>query len=148
MAEAPKEEVKEVPQSGYGRFEYINGTLYVGNWKLLNGAKVKHGQGRITFSSTTASDLGNEEYEGDWEEDAMHGFGVYRYTSGAVYSGHWARGRQQGAGTMQFADGSRYEGQWEDNRMHGDGVYTDADQVRWEGIFVNGTFESKIQKKL
>ena len=32
--------------------------------------------------------------------------------------------------------------------MHGDGVYTDADQVRWEGIFVNGGFESKLQKKL
>lgn len=32
--------------------------------------------------------------------------------------------------------------------MHGEGTYIDADQVKWEGIFVNGHYESKIQKKL
>lgn len=137
-----------MPQSGIGRFEYINGTMYSGNWKLHNGAKVKHGFGKITFSGTTASEFGNEEYEGDWEEDLMHGYGTYKYTSGAVYTGQWHKGKQHGTGQMQYADGSRYEGQWENNLMHGDGVYTDSDQVRWEGIFVQGTFESKIQKKL
>ena len=88
-----KEEIKEVPQSGIGRFEYINGTMYQGNWKLSNGVKVKHGHGKITFSGTTASEFGNEEYEGDWEEDLMHGYGVYKYTSGAVYSGQWQKGK-------------------------------------------------------
>ena len=32
--------------------------------------------------------------------------------------------------------------------MHGEGIYVDADGVEWMGIFVNGSFESKIQKKL
>jgi len=32
--------------------------------------------------------------------------------------------------------------------MDGEGVYTDSDQVRWPGIYVKGTFESKVQKKL
>lgn len=32
--------------------------------------------------------------------------------------------------------------------MHGDGIYIDAEQIRWEGIFVNGSYESKLQKKL
>ena len=32
--------------------------------------------------------------------------------------------------------------------MHGEGVYVDADGIQWTGIFVNGSFESKIQKKL
>ena len=32
--------------------------------------------------------------------------------------------------------------------MHGEGVYVDADATPWEGIFVNGSYESKIQKKL
>ena len=77
----------DLPQSGYGRFEYINGTLYVGNWKLLNGQKVKHGQGKITFAGTTSNEFGNEEYEGDWVDDLMHGHGTYKFTSGAVYSG-------------------------------------------------------------
>jgi hypothetical protein len=32
--------------------------------------------------------------------------------------------------------------------MHGEGVYIDTDNVKWEGIFINGCYESKIQKKL
>lgn len=80
------EVTKEVPQSGYGRFEYINGTIFAGNWKLHNGVKAKHGHGKITFpSAATANDAGSEEYEGDWEEDQMHGYGTYHYTSGAIY---------------------------------------------------------------
>ena len=149
-AETPK----EVPQSGFGRFEYINGTLYVGNWKLHNGLKVKHGHGKITYTTSTSgpsnyhSDAGQEEYEGDWEEDLMHGYGTYKYTSGAVYSGQWSKGKQNGQGKMQFPDGSSYEGSWVDNLMHGEGVYTDSELIRWPGIYVKGTFESKLQKKL
>lgn len=40
--------------------------MYVGNWKLLNGAKVKHGHGKITFAGTTSNEFGNEEYDGEW----------------------------------------------------------------------------------
>jgi len=89
-----------VPQSGFGRFEYINGTLYVGNWKLHTGAKVKHGHGKISFAGTSSTDQGTEEYEGDWDEDLMHGYGTYKYTSGAVYTGQWNKGRQHGQGVM------------------------------------------------
>lgn len=32
--------------------------------------------------------------------------------------------------------------------MSGEGTYIDIDGCKWTGIFVNGTFESKIQKKL
>ena len=49
---------------------------------------------------------------------------------------------------MQFADGSKYSGDWERNLMHGEGIYVDPDKVKWQGIFVDGAYESKIQKKL
>lgn len=149
-APAEPEAAKESPHSGTGRFEYINGTLYVGSWKTHGGAKVKHGHGRILYPSaaSAASDAGAEEYEGDWEDDLMHGLGTYKYTSGAVYSGNWVRGQQHGQGKMQYADGSSYEGGWQANKMHGEGVYIDSDKIRWEGIFVQGAFESKLQKKL
>ena len=49
---------------------------------------------------------------------------------------------------MQYADGSVYEGNWTNNLMNGDGVYIDSDRIEWVGIFVNGQFDSKIQKKL
>jgi hypothetical protein len=32
--------------------------------------------------------------------------------------------------------------------MHGEGTYIDCDKTAWEGIFVDGSYESKIQKKL
>ena len=47
--------------------------MYVGNWKLNNGVKHKHGHGKITFTGTTSNEFGNEEYEGDWEDDLMSG---------------------------------------------------------------------------
>ena len=47
--EAAEESVPEVPQTGYGKFEYINQTVYVGEWQLKKGRKVKHGTGKITF---------------------------------------------------------------------------------------------------
>lgn len=53
-----------------------------------------------------------------------------------------------GFGKMNYADGSSYEGEWKNNLMSGEGVYIDSDKIRWEGIFVDGQFDSKIQKKL
>jgi hypothetical protein len=32
--------------------------------------------------------------------------------------------------------------------MHGEGTYIDHERVKWQGIFINGSYESKIQKKL
>lgn len=49
---------------------------------------------------------------------------------------------------MVYADGTTYEGQWSDNVMHGEGSFLDSDSVRWDGFFINGSYESKIQKKL
>jgi hypothetical protein len=53
-----------------------------------------------------------------------------------------------GTGKMVYADGTSYEGEWCQNQMHGEGIYTDSDSTVWEGIFVNGSYQSKIQKKL
>ena len=53
-----------------------------------------------------------------------------------------------GKGKMVNGDGTTYEGDWSQNLMHGEGIYIDIDKTKWEGIFINGLFESKIQKKL
>lgn len=67
-----------MPKSGYGKFEYVDHTLYVGEWKLQEetGKKVKHGQGKIVFPGAVNAlnqQIGNEEYDGDWVDDQMHG---------------------------------------------------------------------------
>lgn len=113
--------------------------------------KVKHGKGKIVFAgSTTPSGqlVGSEEYDGEWEDDEMHGEGCYKFTSGNEYSGQWCKGVMNGYGKMLYVDGSSYEGYWKDNLMHGEGVYIDADRITWNGIFVDGQYDSKIQKKL
>lgn len=137
-----------MPQEGNGKFEYINGTSYEGEWKIIDGLKMKHGKGRIVHGNSAADTIGNEVYEGDWDHDLMHGEGTYTFTNGAVYTGQWIKGKRHGNGRIEYLDGSSYEGQWENDQMHGDGKYTDNDGILWSGIFVNNTFESKIQKKL
>ena len=92
--------------------------------------------------------IGVESYEGDWEEDLMHGEGTYTFTNGSKYTGQWIKGQRHGDGKIEYLDGSYYQGQWEKDQMHGNGIYLDNEKVEWEGIFVNNTFESKIQKKL
>lgn len=109
---------------------------------------MKHGKGKIVHGNTTGGSHGNEVYEGEWDHDLMHGEGTYTFTSGAVYQGQWANGKRHGTGRIDYLDGSSYEGQWEDDQMHGDGRYVDSDGIVWDGIFVNNTYESKIQKKL
>ena len=145
-------EVPDVPKSGFGKFEYVNQTLYIGEWKLLDdGTKVKHGNGKIIFPGTInahGNQVGGEEYDGSWHEDKMHGHGTYKFTSGNIYSGHWDLGAMHGHGKMEYADGSSYDGNWKQNLMHGAGTFIDTDKINWTGIFVDGTFDSKIQKKL
>ena len=71
----PKEEEEQEakPEFGNGKFEYINQTTYVGEWKLLEGKKVKHGLGKITFPGAPGKNFGQEEYDGAWVDDQMHG---------------------------------------------------------------------------
>ena len=101
----------------------------------------------MLFSGATGG-KGQEEYEGDWVDDKQEGFGRYTFTSGAVYSGEWKAGKMHGKGKIVNADGTSYEGDWENSLMHGEGLYIDAENMKWAGIFINGSYESKIQKKL
>jgi hypothetical protein len=63
----------------------------------------------------------NEEYEGAFENDNPHGFGVASSRSGR-YEGEWKSGRREGKGKMVFVLGGQYEGEWKNNRFHGLGT--------------------------
>ncbi|KPA75895.1 hypothetical protein ABB37_08074 [Leptomonas pyrrhocoris] len=79
-------------------------------------------------------------YEGDWEEDEMHGMGQLTFAaSGNTYTGAFSHGCFSGQGVYRWRDGSVYEGQWRANRMHGAGVYTDAQGHIWKGKYFSGT---------
>mmetsp|Transcript_9362 Transcript_9362/g.13939 ORF Transcript_9362/g.13939 Transcript_9362/m.13939 type:complete len:289 (-) Transcript_9362:35-901(-) len=142
------EHSEEVETSGYGEFEYMNGDTYTGKWELAGEVKKRQGHGKYTHYIRNGDSFLKEEYEGEWLDDKMHGYGVYKYLSGAVYEGQFVEGKHHGRGVYYFANGAKYEGNWESHRMHGSGVYTDQYGVVWKGIFNQGTFESSIQKRL
>lgn len=109
---------------------------------------MKHGEGYLVHSASSLTEATREEYKGSWHEDKMQGFGVYKYVSGAVYTGEWVENKHEGRGTYEFPDGPVYTGEWKNHKMHGEGTYVDKNGTKWQGEFVDGTFQSKIQKKL
>ena len=113
-----------------------------------DGIKTKEGEGYLIHSSSTLNDVTREEYKGSWHEDKMHGFGVYKYISGAIYTGEWVSGKHEGKGTYEFPDGTVYSGEWKNHRMDGEGTFVDKNGRKWHGEFVEGVYQSKIQKKL
>ena len=137
-------EAQEIETSGFGEFDYMNGDVYIGQWEIIDKLRKRHGHGKFTHSISGLT----ENYEGEWSNDSMEGYGVYNYLSGSRYEGIWSKNQQHGQGTFYFPNGSKYLGQWEHHKMCGRGVYTDPYGVPWEGVFINGTFDSTIQKRL
>ena len=39
--------VQNIETEGFGRFEFIDGTIYEGQWKLIRNAKMRDGEGLI-----------------------------------------------------------------------------------------------------
>jgi hypothetical protein len=149
--EQPEEEKKEEPvvkTSGSGEFVYPDGTTYIGEWKLVEGVKVRDGKGKLIHAFKDPHVKVAEEYEGEWSNDKMNGYGVYKYASGAVYSGQWKNNKHHGKGEYKMTSGCKYEGEWCEHKFSGTGVYKDMEGINWEGEFVDGVYESKDQKRL
>ncbi|RLN38120.1 hypothetical protein BBJ28_00009961 [Nothophytophthora sp. Chile5] len=98
--------------------------------------------GRVVRQGHGAFVTGAESYEGGWDQDQMHGHGVYSFATGAKYDGDFQQSRFHGAGSYRWPDGAHYEGDWHCNRMHGSGNYVDKDGVEWRGRFVNGKYDN------
>jgi hypothetical protein len=50
-----------------GRFDYLNGSIYEGNWR----ENKKHGKGKFVDTD------GVSVYRGEWENDMKHGKGTF-----------------------------------------------------------------------
>ena len=119
---------------GKSRMQFADGALYDGEWKEEGGVKVRDGQGR-------AMD-GTEVFEGEWQDDKLHGEATATYASGATYDGSWVNNQMNGIGKYTWPNTAVYEGCWKSNKMHGEGTYTDPDGVAWSGEFKNGLFKN------
>jgi len=54
-----------------------------GLWLMKDGVKMRHGKGMFVEGVPEGS--APQSYEGEWREDAMHGYGTFRYASNAKY---------------------------------------------------------------
>ena len=52
----------------------------------------------------------------------MHGFGVFKYSSGDIYEGIWAKDAYI-KGKFSYSNGDVYEGEFKHNLMHGYGIF-------------------------
>ena len=78
-------------------------------------------------------------YDGDWQDGARSGRGVYLWPGGGRYEGDWIDDRRSGYGVYLGANGEKYEGEFEDGRYHGRGVFVWPDGLKFEGGFKDGS---------
>ncbi len=124
----------EVEQMGTGCYEFPNGSVYEGEWRVRNGEKERDGAGVYMNSG--------EVYRGDWKENEIQGRGQHEFANGDTYKGEFNRNMFDGAGTYTWADGSSYVGQWYKNKMHGMGTFTTKNGDRYRGNFLHDQFQN------
>ena len=75
-------------------------------------------------------------YEGAWENDLKHGYGILEKKNGDKYYGYWNNGLKEGQGYFYYSNTSKiYLGEWHDD-VPRCGIFTDVDE------------EQKIKKTL
>ena len=81
---------------GKGSYIWANSSNYTGEFK--NG--MRNGQG-VWISGGKPSDI----YEGEYENDMKHGFGLYKWANGSSYEGYFKADRKHGKGTIIHENG-------------------------------------------
>lgn len=77
------------------------------------------------LSSTSCSFLflllqaNGDSYEGEYQDNEMHGWGIYTYADGDYYEGEFRHGKPHGKGTYYHASGQKTEGYFHNGRYVG-----------------------------
>jgi hypothetical protein len=92
----------------------------------------------------------NYEYEGEFNDGAITGKGIFNWSNGDSYTGDVLNGRLHGRGIFYYNSsciyedsGCTYEGMWRNNCKHGTGIYYYASGDTYDGEWRNGTKEGK-----
>ena len=86
-------------------------------------------------------------YDGQWNNGKMTGFGRFCFVDGSTYDGQWLENMRHGSGTAEYVQGHKYEGQWFDDYMHGTGRMEFKNGTVYEGGFQEGKRHGKgVQK--
>lgn len=70
---------------------------------------------------------------------------IYTYPDGTTYDGEWDGNNRHGFGVWVRPDGTRYEGEWKNNKPSGQGTLTYPDGRKKTGEWANGKFVGEKQ---
>ena len=117
---------------------YDNGTYYTGD---VNDRGVPHGQGYIRFPD-------GSDYVGEFKDNTLTGFGVYRYDDKTTYRGFVVNALREGLGKLETDYGDYKfvaEGSFRRNKYNGTVTFSwiggISDGVRFEGSWIDGDFQ-------
>jgi len=117
---------------------YVDKHVFKGNGSLFKGEMRKTTKGRypkksdreLEEGSDTSSLFSLNPQAADSnqvvkkEVSERHGYGINKWTSGAVYEGEWRKNKTHGLGTFWHSSGDIYTGEFLDDKANGFGVYT------------------------
>mmetsp|Transcript_126865 Transcript_126865/g.247224 ORF Transcript_126865/g.247224 Transcript_126865/m.247224 type:complete len:372 (+) Transcript_126865:134-1249(+) len=134
---------------GYGIFTAKDGLSYIGEFfdDLQEGFGVlscpdgsrfcgKFSQSRRIVGCYEWPDT--SFYEGEWQDNRIHGAGMYSSADDRRYEGQWHTSTMHGCGKYSWSDGRCYAGQYRLDQKDGFGIYTWADGRRYEGYWLSG----------
>ena len=110
---------------------------------LLREAKNEASVGTLSKNGLSSKRVGGIpaggwQYEGQWRNGRMDGYGVLTYPDGWRYEGEWQNGQMIGQGTLSPPEGWEYTGAWRDGKMDGEGVLTYPDGWKYVGQWRDG----------
>ncbi|RJG51172.1 C13 family peptidase [Motilimonas pumila] len=76
-------------------------------------------------------------YQGDMENNLLHGFGRLNWPNGNQFTGEFVAGVMQGYGEYHGIDGEQYQGMFDQGIRHGSGELTRQD-YHFSGLFEHG----------
>jgi len=90
------------------------------------------------------------KYDGYWENDSRHGFGVETFADGSRYEGHFKNDEKSGSGTYTWTNGQKFVGNFEMGKQNGKGkmLYprgsvVESREGEWQG---NGSLKICVNK--
>ena len=113
---------------GKGVEEIKELSRFTGNF--VNGKK--WGQGKLESLWHSGG------YEGNFNDNMMSGWGVYKYPDGRSYTGDWLDDKMHGEGRFHWPDGRSYKGSYVHDKKEGFGIFTWANGKWYEGAWRDG----------